>query len=414
VKALLRRWRDQTFSVVFRKTSQFEVAFEGEGSQGDASTKFFFAGMDSGADLCMPWLGGDTKRPEGATSDAKASDSAQGKSSASHRHIATNAPGSATGRHSEGRSAPAPLPGEGNSTSSQSKQILKNDTSSSERKNTGGATDVTQLGQVVSIVGCPKKGLDGVRRQCVAATSVRPVLCCQSVDAPVFSNDVRQCRGSVTLEEAAAHCSAIGLRICSENEIASNQQCGTGCEFDFDMVWSSTACTEESDEAANQEGAEQFDCDQQPMDWQETWQLQQKEFCCRHKGVGCYDCTPAHIGHWTADRSSLCCTLAGVGCDASGVIGASSLRAQIGRVLSDHPGVLWTFTLAALVVLGMVVLQVLRGRYQRFLNLPYEEEASDYDWMPRSARLIDTTSRSLVPLSTEIDRLHPSGRVGSI
>lgn len=52
--------------------------------------------------------------------------------------------------------------------------------------------------------------------------------------------DNGQCNHGSTFEAAEAVCSEAGARLCTSAELASDCTGGSGCQHDFDLVWSST------------------------------------------------------------------------------------------------------------------------------------------------------------------------------
>ena len=51
----------------------------------------------------------------------------------------------------------------------------------------------------------------------------------------------RGCHGGKTYAEAALICSAKGLRLCTQPEMLAGRTSGTGCGYDTQRVWTSTA-----------------------------------------------------------------------------------------------------------------------------------------------------------------------------
>lgn len=155
-----------------------------------------------------------------------------------------------------------------------------------------------------SMVGCPRKNRNHMHEACVQVSQRMAVRCCG--EEPEAAAVMRECFTEKTFSEAQKLCQGHGLRVCSAEELASNAQCGSSCDFDFVSVWTSTPCRE----------PEVYDCLDQPDDWHEAWSVQQKENCCRSSGTGCYDCTPGHKT-WSADKSEFCCATIGVGCSGA-------------------------------------------------------------------------------------------------
>lgn len=48
------------------------------------------------------------------------------------------------------------------------------------------------------------------------------------------------CHAFETFEVAEAKCASINARLCTEDEMTSDCTKGTGCQFDFEMIWTST------------------------------------------------------------------------------------------------------------------------------------------------------------------------------
>lgn len=50
------------------------------------------------------------------------------------------------------------------------------------------------------------------------------------------------CSGTVTYNDALAFCNAVGARLCTMNELATNEARNLGCNLDKTLVWSSNEC----------------------------------------------------------------------------------------------------------------------------------------------------------------------------
>lgn len=88
----------------------------------------------------------------------------------------------------------------------------------------------------------------GADTSIVPKTSRHPVRCCADVFTPTFvqrpgcdvwatSRINQKCIRSATFESAVTHCSSIGARLCTREEIQANCTRGTGCEIDKELVW---------------------------------------------------------------------------------------------------------------------------------------------------------------------------------
>ena len=62
------------------------------------------------------------------------------------------------------------------------------------------------------------------------------VRCC-SYDGGSCESRIPNCNPLKTFSNAKQECSEFGMRLCSEEELASNICCGTGCGFDAKLVW---------------------------------------------------------------------------------------------------------------------------------------------------------------------------------
>ena len=51
------------------------------------------------------------------------------------------------------------------------------------------------------------------------------------------SNAGWPCTRDKTFAEAKAICQAVGARLCTATELRSGCTAGTGCQFDFELVW---------------------------------------------------------------------------------------------------------------------------------------------------------------------------------
>lgn len=94
------------------------------------------------------------------------------------------------------------------------------------------------------MVGCPGMNAWEAHRMCAEVTAEMPVLCCAGPNEKVWTSDSSACRANLMYEQAEAHCAASGQRLCSAEELLTDLQCKTGCEFDYDRVWTATPCSE--------------------------------------------------------------------------------------------------------------------------------------------------------------------------
>ena len=62
------------------------------------------------------------------------------------------------------------------------------------------------------------------------------VRCC-SYDGGSCESRIPKCNPLKTFSNAKQECSEFGMRLCSEEELASNICCTTGCDFDLELVW---------------------------------------------------------------------------------------------------------------------------------------------------------------------------------
>ena len=73
----------------------------------------------------------------------------------------------------------------------------------------------------------------------ISTTQTGAVRCCSFDD---YGNG-RSCKSKIpdcstlTFSNAKKKCSEFGMRLCTEEELASNICCKTGCNFDFKLVW---------------------------------------------------------------------------------------------------------------------------------------------------------------------------------
>ena len=69
----------------------------------------------------------------------------------------------------------------------------------------------------------------------ISTTQTGAVRCC-SFDGGSCKSFTPDCT-TLTFSNAKQECSEFGMRLCTEEELAGNICCGTGCGFDFELVW---------------------------------------------------------------------------------------------------------------------------------------------------------------------------------
>ena len=69
----------------------------------------------------------------------------------------------------------------------------------------------------------------------ISPTQTGPVRCC-SLDGGSCESQIPNC-SKLTFSDAKQECSEFGMRLCTEEELASNICCATGCGFDAKLVW---------------------------------------------------------------------------------------------------------------------------------------------------------------------------------
>eukprot|EP00037_Helgoeca_nana_P030463 m.376491 g.376491 ORF g.376491 m.376491 type:complete len:1539 (-) comp28194_c0_seq1:146-4762(-) len=67
-------------------------------------------------------------------------------------------------------------------------------------------------------------------------------ICASSKRADVVNNAFNGCSGKVSYPEAKQFCEAVGARLCTLPELQADETHGSGCNYDFEHVWSSTSC----------------------------------------------------------------------------------------------------------------------------------------------------------------------------
>ena len=68
----------------------------------------------------------------------------------------------------------------------------------------------------------------------ISSTQTGAVRCC-SFDGGSCKSKIPDC-STLTFSNAEEKCSIFGMRLCTKEELASNICCGTGCEFDIELV----------------------------------------------------------------------------------------------------------------------------------------------------------------------------------
>ena len=71
----------------------------------------------------------------------------------------------------------------------------------------------------------------------IFSTTQRGAVRCCSFDGKSCQTKIPDC-SILTFSNAKEKCSEFGMRLCTEEELASNICCDTGCEFDIELVWS--------------------------------------------------------------------------------------------------------------------------------------------------------------------------------
>ena len=82
--------------------------------------------------------------------------------------------------------------------------------------------------------GCPSVNNQN-SQDMISTTQTGAVRCC-SFDGGSCESEIPEC-STLTFSNAKLECSEFGMRLCTEEELASNICCGTGCEFDIELVW---------------------------------------------------------------------------------------------------------------------------------------------------------------------------------
>ena len=82
--------------------------------------------------------------------------------------------------------------------------------------------------------GCPNTNNQN-SQDMISTTQTGAVRCC-SFDGGSCESKIPEC-SILTFSNAKQKCSEFGMRLCTEEELASNICCGTGCGFDLKLVW---------------------------------------------------------------------------------------------------------------------------------------------------------------------------------
>ena len=89
--------------------------------------------------------------------------------------------------------------------------------------------------------GCPKRLLESNpndiqnSQDMISDSQTSAVRCC-SLDGGSCESKIPDC-STLTFSNAEEKCSKLGMRLCKEEELASNICCYTGCNFDKELVW---------------------------------------------------------------------------------------------------------------------------------------------------------------------------------
>ena len=97
--------------------------------------------------------------------------------------------------------------------------------------NTGGYTS-GYTGGLAS--GCPNNNNQN-SQDMISTTQTGAVRCC-SLDGGSCDSKTPGC-STLTFSEAQQKCSEFGMRLCTEEELASNICCKSGCGFDLELAW---------------------------------------------------------------------------------------------------------------------------------------------------------------------------------
>jgi len=105
------------------------------------------------------------------------------------------------------------------------------------------AYKLVSVGQVSywAVDGCRTSG-PPVEAQLLPADAAAAVRCCSQYGTVCESIQVG-CLAERTYAEAESVCTSRGMRVCTRAELDTDLCCGTGCGFDNQLVWTSTAVT---------------------------------------------------------------------------------------------------------------------------------------------------------------------------
>mmetsp|Transcript_7547 Transcript_7547/g.19452 ORF Transcript_7547/g.19452 Transcript_7547/m.19452 type:complete len:1532 (-) Transcript_7547:376-4971(-) len=76
-------------------------------------------------------------------------------------------------------------------------------------------------------------------------------VCASSKRADLVNNAFNGCSGRVTYPEAKRFCEGAGGRLCTLAELQADETHGSGCNYDFEHIWSSTSCPSCSENSAS-------------------------------------------------------------------------------------------------------------------------------------------------------------------
>ena len=98
----------------------------------------------------------------------------------------------------------------------------------------GNLFSVTQGGLAA---GCNADNANAIQhnQDLISTTQTGAVRCC-SFDGESCKSKIPDC-STLTFSNAIQKCSEFGMRLCTEEELARNICCGTGCDFDLELVW---------------------------------------------------------------------------------------------------------------------------------------------------------------------------------
>lgn len=106
-------------------------------------------------------------------------------------------------------------------------------------------SDTATVTPVYTMYGCPyRRSKNNHPAKCGLPTNHNSasVRCCSKDKKKVNMKTTYGCQTASTLADAEAICTKWGLHVCSTEEINARQQCGSGCGFDNQRVWTSSHC----------------------------------------------------------------------------------------------------------------------------------------------------------------------------